>query len=114
MTECEWCEQIWPALVERATSGQTINYQRLKERVGFNGWQRTLSHCLGRIANLCHARGWPIITVMVVNKTTGIPGIGIPFVDDFETELERVRAFPWHEHPHPVAEEFPASACLTS
>jgi hypothetical protein len=39
MTEREWCEQIWPVLVERARSGQTINYQSLKVLVVFNGWQ---------------------------------------------------------------------------
>jgi hypothetical protein len=114
MTECEWCEQVWPALVRQARSGQTINYQSLKDAVGFNGWQRTFSHCLGRIANLCHCEGWPIITVMVVNKATGVPGAGIPFVDDFDVELERVRAFPWQDHAAPVAEQFPESACLTS
>ena len=114
MTECEWCERIWPALVETARSGNTINYQTLKESVGFNAWQRTFSHCLGRIANYCHIKGWPIITAMVVNKATGVPGDGIPFVDDFEAAQESVRAFPWHEYPTPVAEEFPESACLTS
>jgi hypothetical protein len=114
MTECEWCERIWPALIERARIGRTINYQSLKELVEFNGWQITLSHCLGRIARYCHDKGWPILTVMVVNKATGRPGRGIPFVDDFESELTRVRAFPWHEQRLPVSAEFPESACLTS
>lgn len=114
MTECEWCERIWPELLEIARSGQTITYQNLKTKVSFNAWQRTFSHCLGRIANHCHRKGWPIITVVVVNKTTGVPGNGIPFVDDFRMELTRVYDFPWHEQAAPVAEEFPASACLTS
>jgi hypothetical protein len=114
MKECKWCERIWPALVEVARSGRTINYQSLKDTVSFNGWQRTFSHCLGRIANYCHRKDWPIITVVVVNKATGVPGAGIPFVDDFAAELGRVRAFPWGEHAAPVAEAFPESACLTS
>jgi hypothetical protein len=114
MTECEWCERIWPELAERARTGQTITYQSLKEVIGFNGWQRTFSHCLGRIANYCHINDWPIITAVVVNKATGAPGNGIPFVDDFEIELERVCAFSWNAHRAPVAEEFPESACLAS
>ena len=114
MTEREWCERIWPALVDRARSGHTINYKGLKELVKFNGWQRTFSNCLGRIANYCHSKEWPIITVMVVNKTSGRPGNGIPFVDNFEAELEAVRDFPWHEQSAPLAEEFPESACLNS
>jgi hypothetical protein len=51
---------------------------------------------------------------MVVNKATGVPGDGIPFVQDFEAELGLVRAFPWHEQVAPVAGDFPASACLSS
>jgi len=114
MTEREWCERLWPELVAIARAGRTVTYQSLKEIVGFNAWQRTFSHCLGRIANYCHLKGWPVITVMVVNKVTGIPGKGIPFVDNLDAEQGRVRTFPWHDHVAPVAEEFPESACLTS
>ena len=112
MTEREWCERFWPALTERARVGRTITYKDLKQLLQCRVWQRTLSSCLGRIANYCHMKGWPILTVLVVGKISGRPGNGLPFVDDFKSELEHVRAFPWQDQPSPVAEEFPESACL--
>ena len=113
MTECEWCQRMWPVLIDRAGNGLTINYKGLKETIEFKGWQRTFSRCLGRIANYCHKKGWPILTVIVVNKETGRPGGGIPFVSDFESEQKRVHAFPWHEQRTPASEDFPESACLS-
>ncbi len=113
MTEREWSERIWPTLVDWARKRGTVSYASLKEAVGFRGWQKTFSQCLGRIANYCHLKRWPILTVVVVNKRTGKPGGGIPFVEDFDAELKRVHAFPWQKHPTPVSEEFPESACLS-
>lgn len=114
MTEREWCERIWPVHVNLAAARTTITYKDLKSRIGFNGWQRTLSNCLGRIANYCHQHELPIIVAVVVNKNTGRPGHGIPFVEDFDAELERVHAFPWRQQNPPVADAFPESACKSA
>src|SRR4026208_1553186 len=93
MTEREWCEKIWPALTEVARRGEKTTYKELKAKTGFSGGQRTLSSCRGRIANYCRQHNLPILTSVVVNKTTGKPGSGIPFVEEFESELAKVHAF---------------------
>jgi hypothetical protein len=106
-------EVQWPELVKKARAGLTISYGDLKRLVKLKGWQKTFSLILSRIANYCHrkSKGWPILTVLVVNKKTGEPGNGIPFVSDFKSELALVHAFPWHNQRSPTAGEFPVSAC---
>ena len=111
MTEREWCETIWPVLTSVAQSGGTITYADLKGRIGFKGWQRTFSSCLGRIANFCYLHELPILTAVVVSKVSGKPGSGIPYAEDFHSELARVGAHPWQRQTPPVAEAFPESAC---
>ncbi|HVC96893.1 MAG TPA: hypothetical protein VND64_24655 [Pirellulales bacterium] len=104
----EWCEEVWPELVELASRKDSINYTALMEKVGVGGEPREFaSQCLRRIANCCRASKLPMLNVLVVNKRTGKPGGGIPFVSDLGAERERVFAFDWASYPPPRFVELP-------
>ena len=66
-------EKILPHLVQAAKSLQTIPYGDLAEKIDVH--HRAIRYALGYVRDdICSARGLPLITSIVVNGTTGLPG----------------------------------------
>ena len=96
---------IAKALVEVARAGITITYGELGKRYGrtSRGW----GDVLGGIAIRCRERGVPMLSVLVVNASTGLPStdailyedLGLATPDDVSAEQQRCFAFDWSNTP---------------
>lgn len=88
---------ILPHLVHCAETRRTITYGELGERIGAH--HRTLTRPLGYIRDeICIPRGLPLITALVVNTTSRMPGGGwLPegtghlAPDEYQREYEKLR-----------------------
>ena len=62
---------------------------------------RRLSHALGTIQERCHERGWPTLTVWVVQKDSGLPGAGCDVVapGDVAETARRTQEIEWPAEP---------------
>jgi len=56
---------------------------------------------LGEVAEFCHERDLPALTVLVVNGETGRPGEGYPGPEDVDAEREFVFSYQWFAAPLP-------------
>lgn len=67
--------------------------------------QRAIGYTLGPIQEYCLLEKLPPLTLLVVQKGTGLPGGGFIAwdVDDVETGLERVYSYPWRTLPNPFS-----------
>lgn len=86
--------QIWQILISKAANRQTLTYGMLANLLGFQG-AGTLAPILGHIMYYCQQNQLPPLTVIVVNQTTGLPGIGLTTVNDLHAERENVFNFEW-------------------
>jgi hypothetical protein len=89
--------QTYLVLIGRAANQQTIQYRQLCEQMDY-GVGPILAHPLGRIMDWCAREGLPALTVLVVEKETGLPSTGLTTVQqgDFPAEQQRVFAFDWY------------------
>lgn len=102
--------QIWQILICKASSKQTMTFGQLAQMLGLGG-ATPLNHMLGHITHLCLQEGLPPLTVLVVNKSTGLPSalmdlpgaLAGPTLDD---DRERVFAHPWFSVYPPTPEQF--------
>lgn len=100
--------QIWQILVGLAYNRQTITFGGLAEIMGFQG-AGIFANILGHIMFYCLQHGLPVLTVLVVNQETGLPGDGIilsPEANgDPNVERERVFNRPWYRFRPPTQDE---------
>ncbi len=100
--------QIWQILIGKAVNRQTMTYESLADLIGFKG-AGTLGEYLGHILYFCKQNNLPLLTVLVVNKETGLPGKGLedalPPTVDFHAERERVFNHKWFDLYPPSPEE---------
>lgn len=75
-TKYELGRAAWPILVEWALARKTDTYQALARKLGYVKTARPMRMALWPILDLCNERGYPPLTSLVVNKTTGSPGKG--------------------------------------
>lgn len=69
----EYGEKILPYLVQVAKSKKTITYKDLAAKIGVH--HRAMGTALGYVRDeICIPRGLPLITCIVVNGNTGLPG----------------------------------------
>jgi hypothetical protein len=99
----ERARRLLPYLVQAAENRRTITYKELAAKIGV--YHRTLSRPLGYIRDkICAARGLPLITCIVVNLQTRLPGaewlpLGASSLSDdedratFEQHRDRVFAY---------------------
>ena len=82
-----------PHLVHRAKMRKTITYQELADKIDRH-W-RVTRHLLAYIRDdICIARGLPLITAIVVNKATRLPGSSwLPEGTEHLSPAERRRAY---------------------
>lgn len=80
---------------------QTLTYLRLSELMYEKPAQGVLDRILGHVAYYCKDNGLPILTCIVVNQGTGLPGQDIPMsLKQLNAERERVYAENWYDiHP---------------
>jgi len=99
----ERARRLLPYLVKAAENHETITYKELAAKIGV--YHRTLNQPLAYIRDkICAARGLPVITCLVVNLQTRLPGaewlpLGASSLSDaedratFEQYRERVFAY---------------------
>lgn len=93
--------RAWPLLVTTASSGTTITYGALADRLGIH--PRTIRFVLGKIQDYCLDAKLPPLTILVVNKSRHHPGAGFVAwdVDDWEAGAQCVRDYPWKDRHNP-------------
>jgi len=100
--------QVYQILLGTAANRQIITYGMLADILGYEG-AGVFAEILDHIAYWCARRGLPPLTVLVVNKDTGLPGDGIPVQADINVERERVFSFKWYRILPPTTDELEAA-----
>lgn len=69
----EYGKKIFPYLVQAAKANKTITYKELAEKIGVH--HRAMGIALGYVRDeVCIPKGLPLISCIVVNGGTGLPG----------------------------------------
>lgn len=97
--------QIWQILVGHAMRRQTLTYQDLAHLLGHNQ-PKVLARQLGAIYFYCLQNKLPLLTVLVVNKATGEPGLGLEPDAERGKLRERVYQYDWYGIVPPTLEEY--------
>ena len=73
-------DSVRDALIRRACARRTITYSELAQRVGLPLQPYILSrHLPGLLDDISmaeHDEGWPLLSVLVLRKADGLPGVG--------------------------------------
>lgn len=100
--------QIYLILIGAAHRREILTYQMVAERLGYKG-SGVLDRQLGHLMYWCDENGLPPLTVLVVNKKTGLPGPGLILSADLNADREGVFQFNWYSIVPPTAAELPES-----
>lgn len=105
MKTAERACQIWAVLAWAARSRQTITYTDLAHVTG--GFTGGLGAWLEPIQSYCLEHDLPPLTVLAVQKKSGMPGSGFAGAPtaDFAKALQKVFDFDWLSHKNPGAEK---------
>jgi hypothetical protein len=104
MTQAHRAQQIWQVLSSAAHNRQILTYSGLGELIGTGAG--TLAPLLGLVMRYCDVRGLPPLTVIVVNKNTGLPGSGLTTLENLGVDRERVFVHEWLKMPVPSLIDF--------
>ena len=102
----ERATQTWAVLAWAARHRQTMTYQQLSQATGmFSGG---LGAVLEPIQAYCQTRNLPPLTVLVVQKETGLPGAGFTAAQAVQvaTDQSKVFDFDWLKHGNPQVAGF--------
>jgi hypothetical protein len=106
MTQHERATQVWQVLANCAHERRSITYELLGETIDMGG-AGVFGSILGDIMYWCLQHDKPALTVLVVQKHSGVPGDGLTTIDgDINHEREHVFATPWLTFLPPTAKEF--------
>jgi hypothetical protein len=108
MTRGERAQLAWQVLVGAAHNRQILTYSLLSDLIGMG--PGTLAPVLGLIMKYCHSEGLPPLTVLVVNKDTGLPGAGLRTLEDLARDREEVFSQDWYGRLPPTAEALEGAA----
>jgi len=97
--------QAYQILIGAASNRQIYTYALLAEKMGMPNGQRMLSQTLGHLMFWCKQNDLPSLTSLVVQKTTGLPGVGLTEPDDVNRERELVYDYQWYSIVPPTADE---------
>ena len=98
--------QAWAVLAWAARHRQTITYQQLGQVTGmFTGG---LGRVLEPIQAYCVTHQLPPLTVLVVQKDTGLPGHGFTAAQAVQVASDQAKVFDfdWLRHGNPQAQGF--------
>lgn len=98
VTQPERAMQIWQILIAAAYDRRTLTYQQVGQCLGIKGGG-VFAQSLGLIMNYCQQKKLPPLTCLVVNKTTGLPGLGLTTVTNLPKDRESVYKFNWYGRP---------------
>ena len=96
-------QQVWQVLTSAARNRQILTYELLAKAIGMGAG--TLAGPLGCVMYYCQQRGLPPLTVLVVGKAGGRPGIGLITSKNVNIDRERVYAHNWFESVPPTETE---------
>src|SRR5438270_652726 len=108
MTRFERAIQIWSILGFAARSRQVLTYGILARMVGI------LPHHLGQflepVQSYCLLHGLPPLTAIVVQESTGLPGLGFTASENVPQSQANVFVEDWWGKPVPNAQQFEEAA----
>ena len=93
MTTHERAIQIYQILITCAHERRILTYEILGEMVGLP--PMSLGAHLTHLMNWCDTNQLPPITVLVVQKDSGKPGVGFTSFEDLHRDRERAFAHDW-------------------
>lgn len=92
--------QVWPLLAFAARNRQTLTYEIVAQLTGMA--TPGLGKVLEPIQSYCLLNRLPPLSALVVNKETGLPGVGFIAVEDVPRELIRIFEHNWVARPCPT------------
>lgn len=104
MTVSERAMQLWSLLAHAATNRQVLTYDLVSQLVGVP--RQGLGKLLEPIQSYCLVKNLPPLTVLVVQKESGLPGPGFIAAEQIPGTQMRVFEFDWKSHGCPAAEAF--------
>jgi len=95
--------RAWGILTKCAKNKETISYSELGKRMTVH--HRACRFFLDLIQNYCLDKRLPPLTIVVVYKNRGIPGVGFTACDinNFKQEKERVFTYNWDKLSNPFS-----------
>lgn len=105
MTRYQRSNQIWSILINAARTRTSYTYGQIAEILNFGG-AGVMAQFLGPIMWMCEDKGWPPLTVLVVNQETGLPGDGLSTLEEVNTDREAVFQFDWFDIEPPKNKDF--------
>ncbi|HEX8362590.1 MAG TPA: HNH endonuclease [Longimicrobium sp.] len=102
LAHLELASRTWDVLVGLARDQEVIEYAPLGDLVG-QRFALAVRHPLDLIYRQCERRELPPLSVLVVNKGTGLPGPGFALAsrDEFAALCNEVFRFDWQLAPNP-------------
>lgn len=95
---------MWSCLALAARNRQVLTYSILAKATGM--MTPGIGGMLEPIQSYCLIHDLPPLTVLVVNESTGLPGVGFIAAADVPKALVKVFDFDWLERGAPKPEEF--------
>ena len=105
MTKYQRALQIWSLLVNAAKDRRIYTYGELAKALGMSG-AGVMGTFLGPIMYYCQEQDLPPLTVLVVNKDTGLPGEGLTTLENVNLDREKVFACKWFQREPPETGDF--------
>lgn len=96
MTRYQRASQIWSLLICAARDRKTYRYGDIADILGFGG-AGVMAPLLGCIMWYCKDNNLPPLTVLVVNRQTGLPGEGLSTLEEINSDRESVFKFNWFD-----------------
>jgi len=104
----ERAQQAWQILTGAARNRQVLTYTIVADRIGMA--PRGMGQVLGRIMWYCQQNALPPLTVLVVQRQTGLPGPGLTTVESIGKDREEVFEFNWDDLLPPSSADFARAA----
>lgn len=110
MTRFERASQIWAVLAWAAKSRQTLTYGQVAKLIGAP--TAGLGQLLEPIQSYCLVHDLPPLTLLVVQRETGLPGSGFTGASAPEFARKQAETFAedWLTHGNPNPERLEATA----
>lgn len=106
MTRYQRVQHVWSLLVCAARDRRTYTYGGLAEALGIRGGARAMRHYLAPVMYYCREHQLPPLTVLVVNRETGLPGEGLTTLENVNRDRESVFAYGWFQMEPPETGDF--------
>lgn len=105
MTRYQRASQIWSVLINAAKDRKIYNCGEIANILGFGG-AGVMAPILGCIMWFCDENDLPALTILVVNKETGLPGDGLTTIEDVNKDREAVFRYDWFSIEPPQNSDF--------